>query len=112
MSAALELRGVTKSYGRTRALDGLDLHVPAGSIFGLVGSNGAGKTTAMAVSVGLLQTEAGEINLFGAGPFRPEKHAGRVTLLPQDSRFPPHARVEELLRFYSRVQGAGEDSIE
>ncbi len=112
MNAALRFRGVTKSYGRIRALDGLDLEVPVGSIFGLVGSNGAGKTTAMAVALGLLQPGDGEINLLGDGPFRPEKHAGRVALLPQDSRFPPHARVEELLRFYSRLQGSGGDSID
>jgi ABC-type multidrug transport system ATPase subunit len=112
VSLALQFRGVTKSYGRIRALDGLDLEVPAGSIFGLVGSNGAGKTTAMAVAVGLLQAGNGEIHLLGDGPFRADKHAGRVALLPQDSRFPPHARVEELLRFYSRLQGSGEDSID
>ena len=112
MNVALELRGVKKSYGRTRALDGLDLQVPGGSIFGLVGSNGAGKTTAMAVAVGLLQPAGGEINLLGDGSFRSDKHAGRVALLPQDSRFPPHARVEELLRFYGRVQGLTSDDCE
>jgi ABC-2 type transport system ATP-binding protein len=112
VNAALQFRAVTKSYGRVRALDGLDWEVPAGSIFGLVGSNGAGKTTAMAVALGLLQPGDGEINLLGDGAFRPEKHAGRVALLPQDSRFPPHARVEELLRFYSRLQGHSENSID
>ena len=111
MNVALEFRGVQKSYGRTCALDGLDLQVPVGSIFGLVGSNGAGKTTAMAVALGLLQPGNGEINLLGGGAFSPEKHAGHVALLPQDSRFPPHARVEELLRFYSRLQDAGADNI-
>ena len=110
MNPALELQGVVKSYGRIRALDGLDLSVPRGSIFGLVGSNGAGKTTAMAVSIGLLHPAAGQISLFGEGPFRAARHAGRVTLLPQDSRFPPHARVEALLRFYGQLQGlAGPD---
>ncbi len=105
MTTALELRGVVKRYGRLCALDGLDLTVPCGSIFGLVGSNGAGKTTAMAVTVGLLHPAAGRINVLGNGPFCPEHHAGRVSLLPQDSRFPPHARVEDLLRFYGRLQG-------
>jgi ABC-2 type transport system ATP-binding protein len=109
VTAALEFRGVVKRYGRIRALDGLDLSVPRGSVFGLVGSNGAGKTTAMAVAVGLLHPAAGRIDLLGDGPFRPEKHAGRVSLLPQDSRFPPHGRVEHLLRFYGRAQGLTED---
>ena len=109
--AALELTGVVKAYGRNRALDGLDLRVPRGSIFGLVGRNGAGKTTAMATALGLLHTGGGEINLLGDGPFNPEKHAGRVALLPQDSRFPPHARVDELLHFYGRVQGIPADTL-
>jgi ABC-type multidrug transport system ATPase subunit len=112
VNAALEMQGVVKSYGRLRALDGLDLCVPQGSIFGLVGSNGAGKTTALATALGLLRSSGGHINLLGDGPFRPEKHAGRVALLPQDSRFPPHARVEELLRFYARLQGVPSETLE
>ena len=109
MTAALSLKGVVKRYGRRRALDGLDLEVPRGSVFGLVGSNGAGKTTAMAVSVGLLRIAAGSCDLLGLGPFRAETHTGRVTLLPQDSRFPPHARVVDLLHYYGRLQGIPDD---
>lgn len=112
MSAALELCGVVKYYGKLRALDGLDLQVPSGSIFGLVGSNGAGKTTAMAVATGLLRPAGGAINLLGAGSFCAAKHAGRVALLPQDCRFPPHARVEEILRFYALLQGVPAAAIE
>ena len=112
MSEALELQGVVKCYGTLRALNGLDLKVPRGSIFGLVGSNGAGKTTAMTVATGLLRNDGGTINLLGDGAFSAEKHAGRVALLPQDSRFPPHARVEEVLRFYALVQGVPAEAIE
>jgi len=103
--AALTLQGVVKCYGRTRALDGLDLTVPAGSIFGLVGANGAGKTTLLALCAGLLRSQGGRLDVLGAGPFHPARHAGRVTLLPQDSQLPLHARVGELLRFYGRLQG-------
>ena len=111
MNCALELKGVVKTYGRRRALNGLDLSVPRGAIFGLVGSNGAGKTTALALSVGLLSRDAGSVNLLGEGAFNPLKHAGRVTLLPQDSRLPLHARVEDLLWFYGRLQGLGEGAL-
>ncbi|MFZ2642756.1 MAG: ABC transporter ATP-binding protein [Verrucomicrobiia bacterium] len=111
MNAALELKRIVKTYGRRRALDGLDLTVPRGTIFGLVGSNGAGKTTALAVSVGLLRRDAGTVNLLGDGPFDPLRHAGRVTLLPQDSRLPLHARAEDLLRFYGRLQGLSEGAL-
>ena len=111
MNCALEFKGVTKNYGSRRALDGLDLAVPRGAIFGLVGSNGAGKTTALAVSVGLLRRDAGTVSLLGEGAFDPERHAGRVTLLPQDSRLPLHARVEDLLWFYGRLQGLSEGTL-
>jgi ABC-type multidrug transport system ATPase subunit len=111
VNIALELKGVVKTYGRRRALDGLDLSVPRGSIFGLVGSNGAGKTTALAVTVGLLCRDAGTVNLLGEGTFDPLRHAGRVTLLPQDSRLPLHARAEDLLWFYGRLQGLTEGAL-
>jgi ABC-2 type transport system ATP-binding protein len=96
---------LVKRYGRRNALAGLTLSVPSGSIFGLVGSNGAGKTTFMSICAGLLHPHSGTLDILGAGPFNPAIHAGRLTLLPQDSRFPPHARVEELLSFYGRLQG-------
>ena len=108
MSNALELHKVVKFYGRRQALAGLDLQVPAGSIFGLIGSNGAGKTTAMAATVGLLQISSGNINLLNEGPFDPAKHTGRVSLLPQDSRLPLHSQVEDLLIFYGQLQGLSE----
>ena len=108
MTAALTLNGVVKCYGRRRALDGLDLTVPRGSVFGLVGSNGAGKTTAMAVTAGLLRPAGGTVDVLGLGPFRADTHAGRIALLPQDSRFPPHARVADLLDYYARLQGVPE----
>ena len=111
MNLALEFKGVVKTYGSRRALDRLDLAVPRGTIFGLVGSNGAGKTTALAVSVGLLRHDEGAVSLLGDGPFHPDRHAGRVTLLPQDSRLPLHARAEDLLRFYGRLQGLPEGAL-
>lgn len=112
MTPALVLKGVVKNYGRLRALDGLDLTVPPGTIVGLVGSNGAGKTTAMTMSLGLLHPSDGEIDLFGEGPFQAALHAGRVSLLPQDSRFPAHAKVVDLLRYYGRLQGLTPTELE
>jgi ABC-2 type transport system ATP-binding protein len=111
MKQALATQDLVKCYGRRRALDGLSVSVPAGSIFGVIGSNGAGKTTFMAVCVGLLRARSGTVNLLEQGPFDPSVHAGRVSLLPQDSRFPPHARVGELLEFYARLQGVAPAEI-
>ena len=111
MTPALEFKSVVKFYGRRRALAGLDLVVPRNSTFGLVGSNGAGKTTAMAVALGLLRTAGGSVSVLGEGPFTAARHAGRVTLLPQDSRLPLHARVEELLLYYGSLQGLTEPQL-
>lgn len=103
--SALRFRNVVKRYGSARALDGLNLEIPKGSIFGLVGSNGAGKTTMMSVAAGLVRVQAGDVDVLGRGPFHPRQHAGRVSLLPQDSGLPYYARVAHLLYYYGRLQG-------
>jgi ABC-2 type transport system ATP-binding protein len=105
MTPALRVKGLVKSYGRRRALDGLSFKVPEGSVFGMVGSNGAGKTTALIGIAGLLKLQGGKVDLLGQGPFDPAVHAGRVALLPQDALFPDHARLGELLEFYAALQG-------
>lgn len=109
---ALEIAGLRKAYGKRHALDGFDLTVGRGSILGLVGANGAGKTTMMSVCCGLLRPDGGTVNLLGDGAFAPERHAGRVSILPQDSRLPLHARVADLLHFYGRLQGMNEQALE
>lgn len=102
----LVIENAVKRYRRRLALDNLSLSVPHGSIFGLVGSNGAGKTTAMGAAAGLLRLHGGGIRLFGReGGFDPRRHAGAITLLPQDARLPGHATVSELMHYYARLQG-------
>jgi ABC-2 type transport system ATP-binding protein len=66
---ALATRGLRKSYGSRLALDGLDLSVPSGVVYGFLGPNGAGKTTTMRLLTGLLHPDAGSIELLGR-PFR------------------------------------------
>jgi ABC-2 type transport system ATP-binding protein len=57
----LALRGLSRRYGQTVALDGLSLEVPEGEVVGFVGPNGAGKTTAMRIALGVLEPDAGEV---------------------------------------------------
>lgn len=64
---AIETRGLTRSFGKLTAVDGLNLNVPAGSLFGLIGPNGAGKTTTLRMLAGLLEPSSGEI-LIGGQP--------------------------------------------
>jgi ABC-2 type transport system ATP-binding protein len=73
---ALETDGLTKRYGRTIALDGLDLRVPAGVVYGFLGPNGAGKTTTMRILTGLVRRDSGRVELLG----RPFGRGDRRTL--------------------------------
>lgn len=109
---ALMFDKVVKTYKRRRALDELNLEVPSGSVFGLVGSNGAGKTTSLCLAAGILKARSGKVDILGAGPFNPPTHAGRVSLLPQDASLPLHARVTDVLRYLGRLQGIGRDKID
>lgn len=105
MNFAVETRDLVKRYGKRRALDGLTLGVPRFAMLGLIGANGAGKTTWMMAVAGLLRLDAGSIDLLGSGPFRASAHRGRITLLPQDSALPLEGRPAELLTHYGRLQG-------
>jgi ABC-2 type transport system ATP-binding protein len=102
---ALRLARLHKRYRKRVALDGLDLQVPAGTIMGLVGSNGAGKTTCLLAAAGIVRPNSGIVDVLGEGPFDPAVHSGRVALMPQDTSLPPHAVVRELLLYYGRLQG-------
>ena len=66
----VEARGLRKRYGRITAVDGVDLTVRPGDVYGFLGPNGAGKTTAMRMLLGLLRPEAGSVRLFGRDPQR------------------------------------------
>jgi ABC-2 type transport system ATP-binding protein len=77
MGAAVELRGVSRSFGAVRALAGLDLVVPAGSITVLLGPNGAGKTTAIRVITGALDAHTGTVRTFGLDPGADGEHVRR-----------------------------------
>ena len=103
---AVSTKGLVKTYGRRRALDGFSLDVPEGCVMGLVGPNGAGKTTWMMAVAGLLRLDAGRIGLFGTGQaFDAARHAGRLALLPQDSELPLESTAGGFLYGLARLQG-------
>ena len=102
---AVRTVGLVKRYGSRRALDGMTLTVPEGAIMGLVGANGAGKTTWMLTVAGLLRASSGTIDVLGAGPFDVLRLGGRVAALPQDAELPPEMTPSGLLRVFGRLQG-------
>ena len=72
-SPAVEIRDLHKSFGRTKALDGLDMTVAHGEIAGFLGPNGAGKSTTLRVLLGLLRADSGTVRLLGGDPWRDAK---------------------------------------
>ena len=89
-SHAIETRALTKRYGKVLALDGLDLTVPAGSVFGFLGPNGAGKSTTIKLLLDLIAPTGGTATVLGHDAHRDGIAARReVGYLPQQPRFHP-----------------------
>lgn len=108
---ALEARGLRRSFGSTLALDNLSFCVEAGELYGLVGPDGAGKTTAIRALTGLVDVDAGEAWVLGRDP-RAGGAAVRasVGLMPQQASLYPDLSVGENLRFFARLYGLSRNS--
>jgi ABC-2 type transport system ATP-binding protein len=99
----LELDGLIRRFGEVVALDGLDLRVPEGRLVGFVGANGAGKTTAMRVALGVLAPDAGEVRWRGApvdGTTR-----SRWGYMPEERGLYPKMRVADQVEHFARLHG-------
>jgi ABC-2 type transport system ATP-binding protein len=108
MPAVAELRGVTKRYGRTLALDRLDLAIEPGRVFALLGANGAGKTTAVKILLGLTLPSDGDGTLLGASLGDPEARRS-VGYLPELFRYQGWLSGREVLAFHARLAGLPSD---
>lgn len=97
MSAAVSVRGLTKAYHGRTVLNGLDLTVPRGTVFGLLGANGAGNSTAIECMLGTKQADAGSVQLLGRDPKRDRREPfQRVGVQFQEGDYPHEIRVWEL----------------
>ena len=104
--AAVELRGVHKSYGAVRALVGVSLEVHPGEFFGLLGPNGAGKTTLISALGGLAKADAGTLSVMGHDVERDFREARRALgIVPQEIVFDPFFTVRETLEIQSGYFG-------
>jgi ABC-2 type transport system ATP-binding protein len=104
---AVDVDGVSKSFGAFKALNGVTLRVRKGEIYGLLGPNGAGKTTLIRLIVGLLEAQAGTVTVLGHRmPNVPVlRHIGYMT---QAAALYPALSVEENVRFFAAINGAEE----
>ena len=103
---AVEVEGVVKRFGTLRALDGIDLRVRRGEVYGLLGPNGSGKTTLIRCLVGLVRPDRGNVRVLGRR--MPDLGVlGRVGYMTQAPALYPDLSVAENLRFFGAISGAG-----
>jgi ABC-2 type transport system ATP-binding protein len=106
MANAIEIRGLRKSFGRTTALDGLDLEVRAGEVHAFLGPNGAGKTTTIRILLGLLRKDAGQAGLLGGDPWRDAVTLHRrLAYVPGDVTLWPGLSGGEIIDLLGRLRG-------
>ena len=101
----LELIGLTRRFGDVVALDDVSFTVPAGALIGFVGRNGAGKTTAMRIALGVLEPDAGEVRWDGRPVDRAVRR--RFGYMPEERGLYPKMRVLEQLVYLGRLHGMG-----
>jgi ABC-2 type transport system ATP-binding protein len=110
MPDAITLRGVTKRFSGTAAVNDLSLAVPAGSIYGFIGPNGSGKTTTLRMIMHILLPDQGEIEVLGSRGTRAARD--RVSYLPEERGLYKKMTIRRLLRYYARLKGGTRPGID
>ena len=110
---AIETLGLRRAFGSVQAVDGVDLKVPRGGVYGFLGPNGAGKTTTIRLMLGLLRPQAGRIALLGeAMPKSALQVMGRVGALVEQPSSYPHLSARENLSILARMRGLDGRAVE
>jgi ABC-2 type transport system ATP-binding protein len=110
MDAALEIRGITKTFGPTRAIDDLNLIVPRGATYGLIGPSGAGKTTAIRMIMSILFPDSGTLRVLGRASALEAKN--RIGYLPEERGVYRKMRVQQFLSYIGRLKGGERAEVE
>lgn len=103
--AAIDATGLVKDFGAVRAVDGVDLAVATGAVYGLLGPDGAGKSTLIRMLATVLAPDAGEAEIFGVPLRQPGRITGRIGYMSQKFSMYPDLSVAENLEFFARVRG-------
>ena len=104
---AIEVKNLTKTYGDKIAIDNLSFHVEKGNVFGLIGANGAGKSTTIECILGTKKLDAGEVSILGMNPIKERtKVYERVGVQFQESKYQDLVKVEELCEMTASVYQA------
>ncbi|MEV4226381.1 ABC transporter ATP-binding protein [Streptomyces bobili] len=110
MTKAITVSGLHKSFGRTHALDGLDLEVETGEVHGFLGPNGSGKSTTIRVLLGLLRADSGAAQILGRDPWRDAVEAHRrIAYVPGDVTLWRNLTGGEVIDLFGRLRGGGLD---
>src|SRR5512133_1702754 len=105
-TTTISISGLVKTFGRTRALDGLDLEVRTGEVHGFLGPNGAGKSTTIRVLLGLLRADAGTARLLDGDPWRDTANLHRrLAYVPGDVTLWPTLSGGEVIDLLGRLRG-------
>ena len=107
----LELKNVSKSFGKFKALDNLTMTIPQGSVYGLVGPNGAGKTTAIRHITGVYRPDSGSVTLAGEPVFENPEAKAKIGYIPDDIFYYPAATLEDMRRFYRDIYPTFDDAL-
>jgi ABC-2 type transport system ATP-binding protein len=110
MESALELRGINKTFGRTRAIEDLNLLVPRGQTYGLIGPSGAGKTTAIRMILSILLPDSGQLSVLGKRSALDSKD--RIGYLPEERGVYRRMRVRAFLAFLGQLNGGTRARVE
>ena len=106
MNAAIQFTGVSKKYGKTKALDGVTMDVQRGEMFGLIGSDGAGKTTAIRLMCGLLHPDGGSVRVLDHDPVKQHRAlTERVGYLSQRFSLYGDLSIDENIAFFAEIHG-------
>ena len=99
----IQVKELIKSFDGFRALDGLNIHVPKGAVYGLVEPNGAGKSTVIRHLAGIYRQDSGQVLIDGQSVYENPEIKGRIAYIPDDIFFYTQATINDMMKFYRSV---------